>query len=346
MVRAATWPADAVLIAGDLFNLDHVERDTIAFLQAEFDALHPLPILIAPGECDPYVPHSPYATASWPSNVTIFDQPQWTSRTFEGLKLIIHGVGRTQAEMPEHPFGSLELAAQEGWTQVALAHALERHCCAADRPVCVPFDAASADRDGLAYLALGHEHTMMPVPGGSNTVMYYSGSPEGHGFDDPGKRYYLEVEIEDAGVQVTPVPCASVLFGTHTLDCSGLDSVEQIIDAVRALAADADNSNSHASVVSLTGMVATELLVDMDQIQQHAASAFEGLRLMNNLEPLDDLDELAQGNTCLGVFIQRLSGEIADVPDDARLHFVRRARSLGLAAYRQQQPHGGLREED
>lgn len=47
--RAQAWPADAVLIAGDLFDLARVERDTVTFLQSEFDAIRPVPVLIAPG---------------------------------------------------------------------------------------------------------------------------------------------------------------------------------------------------------------------------------------------------------------------------------------------------------
>ena len=53
MERASAWPADAVLIAGDLFDREYVSRDTVSFLHESFSRLAPIPIFIAPGNHDP-----------------------------------------------------------------------------------------------------------------------------------------------------------------------------------------------------------------------------------------------------------------------------------------------------
>src|SRR6185436_20063981 len=87
--RAGEWPADALLIAGDLFEADRVSRDTIAFLVSEFRAIPQVPVFIAPGNHDPFTPASPYATEQWPKNVTIFRSASWESVPVHGGALTV-----------------------------------------------------------------------------------------------------------------------------------------------------------------------------------------------------------------------------------------------------------------
>ncbi len=344
VTRAAQWPADALLIAGDLFDLDRVSRDTVAFLQAEFDAVRPLPVVIAPGNRDPYVPRSPYVTASWPSNVVIFDSPAWKSHTLKDEKLIVHGFGFDGPEIATNPFGDLRVRRLEGRVQVAVGHGSERGHQPVDKEACAPFDAATAAVKGLDYLALGHFHSATPIEGEFDTVMHYAGAPEGHNFDETGPRYYLEVEIDDKGVRVTPVASSSVVYSTHTVDCSDFDTAEQVIEAIRAIGTDSEQAQ--VARVTLVGLCGPDLHISIPAIHGAAASAFEALDLVNAAERMEDYEELARENTCLGVFIRKLNEETADAPDEARRRFVKRARELGLAAYRQRQPAIYELEED
>src|SRR5512144_2455633 len=50
--------ADVVMIAGDLFEQDHVTPDTIEFLKQQFENAAPAAVFIAPGNHDPFVPQS------------------------------------------------------------------------------------------------------------------------------------------------------------------------------------------------------------------------------------------------------------------------------------------------
>src|SRR5688500_18645584 len=70
--RAHEWPADAVLISGDLFEQERVTRDTLSFLREAFESIRPIPVFIAPGNQDPYTASSPYAVEPWPANVYLF----------------------------------------------------------------------------------------------------------------------------------------------------------------------------------------------------------------------------------------------------------------------------------
>ena len=95
LTRAQAWPADAVLIAGDLYDHRRISRDTIAFLREQFERIRPIPILIAPGNRDPFTPASPYASEAWPANVFIFGEPRWTAHELHHVPLTVHGLWQT-----------------------------------------------------------------------------------------------------------------------------------------------------------------------------------------------------------------------------------------------------------
>src|SRR6185295_13967999 len=107
--RAGEWPADALLIAGDLFEHDRVSHDTVAVLCGAFASIPHVPIFISPGNHDPYLSDSPYATQPWPENVFIFRKPQWTSHGLNRVPLTIHGFGFDGPDVSVNPFGTLQI---------------------------------------------------------------------------------------------------------------------------------------------------------------------------------------------------------------------------------------------
>src|SRR6266850_3040809 len=78
---------DALLIPGDLFDLEGVDSDTLAFVLGVFNVTGCPPVFIAPGNHDPYSEASPYWSqrllevrgAGWPSHVHVFRSPSWTA---------------------------------------------------------------------------------------------------------------------------------------------------------------------------------------------------------------------------------------------------------------------------
>ncbi|TEU17732.1 MAG: hypothetical protein E3J25_01760, partial [Anaerolineales bacterium] len=67
---------DAITIAGDLYEQDRCTLDTGNFIKRELERIAPKPVLIAPGNHDPWVPHSLYRQLEWPANVFIFSEQQ------------------------------------------------------------------------------------------------------------------------------------------------------------------------------------------------------------------------------------------------------------------------------
>ncbi len=340
--RAGEWPADALLIAGDLFELDRVSRDTVAFLRDRFAAIEHVPVFIAPGNHDPWVAHSPYATEAWPDNVHIFSTPEWSRHALSHTPLTVHGFGFDGVEPSRNPFGELA-APDDGRTHVAVAHGSARSHQPEGKAAYAPFDGAEAAADGLAYLALGHFHSATAVEGPYPARIQYSGAPEGHGFGDSGMRHYLEVEIANGEVAVRPVPSSRSVYESHRLDISAFTNTQEVIDAVRALPS--EEGVARIARITLTGSAGPALQEGMAGLYDVLSEQFEYLRLIDETHPQDDYEELANPTTSLGLFLERINQEIADSPSEEHERMLRRARQAGLFAYRGQQlPVRGTRE--
>lgn len=336
LLRAKEWPADAVLIAGDLFEHDRISRDTIAFLRDAFAAIAPIPIIIAPGNHDPYLSDSPYVTETWPENVFIFKKPAWDEFTFQDIKLSVHGFAFDGFDISANPFGRLQVP-EDGNLHVAVAHGSERGHQPPGKTSYAPFDGRDAADPNLHYLALGHFHRCMRIEGDFHTRMYYAGAPEGHGFDEPGVHHHLEIEIQpgkpETRVLVKEVPICRSLYYTTTLSCESFSNSQQLIDALIAMA---KNDPDHALIarVKLSGMAFRSLQAELNNVYEAVADAFEFIELIDQTHPQEDYDGLARETTSLGLFIRRMNEEIADAPSEERRDLLVRAREVALAAYR------------
>jgi DNA repair exonuclease SbcCD nuclease subunit len=331
LTAAAEWPADAVLIAGDLYDHERVTPDTVAFLKRAFEALGDVPVFIAPGNHDPHTVTSPYALEAWPGNVHVFREPEWEAVRLEDRGLAVHGFGFDGPEISRNPFGALQLPNDDA-VHVAVAHGSEMGAVPSGKGAYAPFSAANAAARGLRYLALGHFHDHKSVEAPFGTRMCYSGAPEGHDFGETGLRHYLRVEVLDEHVEVTPVPSSRTVYTQHRVDCTGFGSAQDIVEAVRALKR--DDGRDHVARVRLTGAPPDAWGGELAVVKDSVAPSFAHLDLVDALEPAEDHEALAREQTSLGAFTRRMLEEAQLATDDHRRAVAQRALEVGVAAYR------------
>jgi DNA repair exonuclease SbcCD nuclease subunit len=331
--RAAEWPADAVLIAGDLFDLEYVTRDTLAFLRAQFETIRPIPVFIAAGNHDPALPNSPYLAEEWPPNVTLFTKPEWQSFSVDDGGLVVHGFGFDAYEPVKNPWGQLAFN-PDGAIHVAVGHGSERGHQPPDSKAYCPFSAKDIAVPGLSYVALGHFHAPVEIEAPDGTVMHYCGAPEGHDFSETGLRYYLEVEIDGERPKVRRVLSSKAVFTAYTVNCETFQSAQDLIEALRALGRASELPQ--CARVTLTGEIPYAISAELAAVHDAVAQDFQYLEIIDETDPQTDFDELAQMPTTLGVFARQINDEIADAVDDTRRAILMRAREIGIAAFRNQ----------
>ncbi len=210
-----------LLLAGDVFDGARVTPETVEALQTAFEEAA-LPVLIAPGNHDPYVPGSPWVQAAWPGNVHIFTGG-WTGMALPDLGCRIWGAAFRGGEA----HGLLGTAPRaEGYLEIGLLHGE----LAAAGPY-NPMAEADVANSGLAYLALGHIHRPRLPAAVGGTWVGWPGVTLGRGFDEPGDHGTLVVTVDETGctgrLRVLPGPryhLCSVRAGTMPdlpEDCQG-----------------------------------------------------------------------------------------------------------------------------
>ena len=153
---------DLVLIAGDLFDHNRVDEDTVAFAQDQLRRLH-CPVVILPGNHDCLRTDGIYNRHDFNAachNVHVIRDPDGQTMTFPELDLSIWGRAMVAHEPGFHPLARLPARAERPtrW-HVAMAHGFfyedfetpERSS---------PILASEIRESGWDYVALGHKHVM------------------------------------------------------------------------------------------------------------------------------------------------------------------------------------------
>lgn len=220
-----TQGCDLVLLAGDIFD-GRWTRETLELVQQALAECH-VPVLISPGNHDPWGPDCPWEEP-WPSNVCVF--PKMMARLdLPHLDCRVYGAGFSSMDCPSLLEG---FRAEEGpkW-QIGLFHGDPTGASSNYNPVTT----AQIRNCGLDYLALGHIHKLGGLEIG-RTVCGWPGCPMGRGWDETGEKGYLIVTL-DNGTRIQPVSLDTTRFYQKTVEV-GDDPAAALEAALPAMSRD------------------------------------------------------------------------------------------------------------
>jgi hypothetical protein len=177
--------AEVVLLPGDLFDRETTPPEVVNALAGALESLAPTPVFIAPGNHDAATAASPYAAAAslgvrpWPSNVTIFREPDFAVRPHP-LRRDVSVTGH--AFLTNTPATERRLAEPipKGGTPITLLclHGSLLESAPAAGKITLPFSREELLRQGFSYAALGHYHAAGTVLDAASAVRAaYGGRP-------------------------------------------------------------------------------------------------------------------------------------------------------------------------
>lgn len=332
--------ADCLLLSGDLFDSTRVTDETISFIKHAFEQVSDLPIFIAPGNHDPYMPGTRYDSTTWPANVTIFHEQKISMHTFttrNGAPIHVYGAAFTTPYLEKNLLETFSVPSQE---QTAF-HLMTLHgdtVSAGQSSVYQPITMASIAQSHLDYLALGHKHTASQPERQGQTYFSYSGTPEGRGFDESGEKgiWYITLTKEDdakeATIQSEWISCASRTYETITVDVTDCASHQAVTERIEHALTSAENLYK----VILTGVLKDGFLLDLNLLQTRLADRCFLLKLRDTTQTVVDIEALAKENMLRGIFARRLLAKIEDAKrkgntKDEQLYT--HALTLGLRAF-------------
>jgi DNA repair exonuclease SbcCD nuclease subunit len=214
---------DLVLLPGDLFESDGIDPAAqLRFVYQLAEEISPIPVVIAPGNHDPFGPDSPYLSEQHPDNVFLF-----TSAAFQTLTTPAGAVtGRAyQAGEGYNRLDFSQLPTPPPEPRLLLLHASllsagddRRHAT-----MIAPLTEEALLGSGYAYTALGHFHNQREFRrGGDYAFAAYSGCPQGQGWDEPGAKGYIIGELHPGGAKLEFIPAAKHTFSRRELKLPAL----------------------------------------------------------------------------------------------------------------------------
>ncbi len=327
---------DLVIIAGDLFEHLRVTRDTISFLKGAFESLGTKPICVAPGNHDPYIHDSPYATAEWPSNVHIFREDCWSSVDFPSLGIRVHGIAHTSFQDSTDQLRNLRIPS-DNRLHIAVMHGsdLGEVPPTYEHRTYFPFRRGELERCGAHYTALGHYHSFKVLTGDTPRPLgCYSGCPEGMGFDEEGCKVALLVQLDETQTTVEPLATSQRQYVSAALDCTGAGSRDDIIKRLRAMA-EQQGWGGWLVKVALEGEIEPGVDLDLEDVATRGRGDLYCLELLNRTMPSYDLAGVRREQSARGEFVRRVESLLADLPPDqeAEREALELALTFGLDAF-------------
>ena len=316
--------AQMILLAGDVFDTP-VPDPNLAQRFFAICAACGVPVVVAPGNHDPWVKGGVWAQAALPQNLFVFDRDVLSYFDFPTLGVAVFGYAFVEDGMETCPVEGGPFAL-EGRTTVLVGHA----DLLSPLSGYAPLSGRQLAQSGFAYAALGHIHKAPPPVRHGDTMAAYSGFFAGRGFDEAGTGRALLVELEGTHVGITPIESDADRFEVMELACDGAVGNEDIYTRLRGFLQNGGFSPDTALRVRLTGNVGLDCRVDVIRLGS-LGGGLALLELCDETLPVPDGDFLEKDPTLRGAFYRALLPQLRSA-DSAERSLAAEALRLGLAA--------------
>jgi DNA repair exonuclease SbcCD nuclease subunit len=219
---------DFVIIAGDLFDNNEVDRGLIEVVLNIIAPVAPIPVYILPGNHDPLTRDSLYLDSSWKAlnNVVIFETKEPIEIPELNVTLYPCPVTQkqTRSDLTEW------IKAMNESISIGIAHGnLQIEGFIDDSNF--PIDPERVEKSGLDYLALGEWHSLFKYGGKDGIVRtVYPGTPETTKFGESasGKAGIVEIEEHGSKPVIHEIDIGTLRWEEWTKEVSTIEDIKHI----------------------------------------------------------------------------------------------------------------------
>lgn len=206
---------DALIIAGDLFDAypiyPETENEVIRSL-----ARAEMPVLITPGNHDPYTASSPYRTLTFPENVHIFTENHLSPFEIPSKKLRFYGAAYTSESFSEPLLRDFRVE-NDDFTNVVILHGNVGF------PGYVAVTPEEIGASGADYVALAHIHKPTELLRAGGTYYAYCGCAEARDFGEQYDTGVVILSMDDGKVSFSRVSVSDVRYREITVNAETSD---------------------------------------------------------------------------------------------------------------------------
>lgn len=304
--RAGEEGAAAVIIAGDLFDRDHVSPSAAATVRGVIESHPDITFFYLRGNHDRSGAFT--EARGIPENLKLFGE-EWTS-----YELADEAGGRvriTGAELTGQNRESLSAGPDlnpDDINIVVLHGQLTEHGGTGSTE-----DISMADLSGrhIDYLALGHLHGfsdgVLP-PGGT---WCYPGCLEGRGFDESGEHGFVSLDIDSRShtVEHSFVPFARRRFFTARVDITGCMFTYEMQGRILTALQDQGCMEQDMIKVVLEGSIDAECEKNVPYLEQYLGELFYLVKIYDESRISVNYDQYALEQSLKGEFVRLVGGD-------------------------------------
>ena len=285
---------DFVLISGDLFDSPEVSPETEEMLINAFARLS-CPVVISPGNHDPYSQTELYSSGRLPENVYVFSSKELQVFELDSLSVSVCGYAFTSDEYSSTPLSEMPLGDDLG-IKILCAHG-ELGVAASKY---APISEADLVANGFSYAALGHLHKIAePIKIGKG-IAAYCGFPEGRAFDEEGLGGAMSVVIDEDKVVAERVIFAERRYLYDELDVSGAVNDKELIDMISAYITEKGYDNNTALRLTASGTLSIDYTLNKSLVERVAEESLMRFELIDETVPDIDVKSLENDYTLKG----------------------------------------------
>lgn len=319
--------ADFLLVAGDLYEHRYVTRSTITWVNEQFKKLGRKPVIIIPGNHDPYVRNSWYRSYRWNDNVHILtsENPDYFD---ENLNVYFYGIGFDAFHQETLPVQKPPEVLPDR-INICLFHGTLKMQFTED-----PYNPAELDYLtglGFDYYAVGHFHTKDEGLFGKGIIN--PGSPEPLGFDEKGEHGVYLVELTKGDTlkrQCTFIRTQQRAYYELDIDIGDVESTDMLTEKISNTLCRYD-SRKNILRINLTGRLNQDFHVDVGFLERRFETDCFSVWFTDNTKPGYDLEALSKEKTLAGVFVKKMKERI-DNADEKEKPVLEKALYFGLEA--------------
>lgn len=321
--------AELVLISGDLFDSRFVSPETGELFCALVEECG-IPVVVSPGNHDPYFENSFYAKAAerLGDKLFVFTSPELQIFDIDSLRVRIFGYAFTSAALSQSPLVGAELPADNGYTRIFCGHG------DISSPVSryAPITENELRKFDFDYAALGHIHNAWSTEIMSGKARY-CGFGEGRSFDELGEGGVWIVDSDGESFNCERKILSNKAF--YILETE-LDAEDSFFSAKEKICEDIKkqgySSNAHLRLI-LGGVALESLVKDLIVATEELCSAcgLEYLELLDRVMPVLDGEYLESDTTLRGELYRVLRPKLVSLDTEERARAIK-ALKIGLAA--------------
>ena len=333
---AAEERCDFVVVCGDVFESNQIDRQVLVRALDKMRAAAPLSFYLLPGNHDPLDASSIFRSPTFgkhqPDNVTVLDgsEPvkaasdvELVAAPWQNKRPLADLVG----EECEHlePTDGLRVVCGHGVVDALWPEA--------QNPAHISLKRLEERIESgvIHYAALGDRHSTTDV--GDSGRVWYSGAPEPTDFDETEPANVLVVDLDGDGVHVDRRRVGAWRFERETWEL-GTDAD---LDALQDWLESQGNKDRSIVRVSLQGQLSVAQKARLDQVVEHYTDLLgglevrdgaDGLAVIPNDADLDDFDVSGYAREALADLCERAqSGDDAVIASDALALLYRLTRA-------------------